>query len=151
MTATTMMTKSNQSLPVNVGRGARILLAILLAMPICADRMSGEDKPTALPDARAAVENNLRTPEGKQFDEKMGTEFVQKHLAALRQCKQTAGGDLRNFWFLLKLDKSGAAKEILLYPETKLGVCARAALLQDSFLAPPRPDYWVSIYMQLSH
>jgi len=81
----------------------------------------------------------------------MGTEFVQKHLGPLRQCKQTAGGSLDNFWILLKLDKDGTAKELLLHPETKLGVCAREGLLKEKFSPPPRPDYWISVYMQLSH
>jgi len=110
-----------------------------------------EDRPTSLSEARAAVEANLRTPEGKKYDEQMGTEFVQKHLGPLRQCKQTAGDDLRNFWMLLKLDRDGTAKELLLYPETKLGTCARSGLLKETFSAPPRPAYWISVYLQLSH
>jgi hypothetical protein len=110
-----------------------------------------EDKATSLSDARAAVEANLRTPEGKKYDEQMGTEFVQKHLAPVRQCKQSSGNDLRSFWILLKLDKDGAGKEILLYPETRLGICAREALLKEKFSSPPRPAYWISVYMNLGH
>jgi hypothetical protein len=109
-----------------------------------------EDKPTSLSDARAAVEANLRTPEGKAYDEQLGTEFVQKHLGALRQCKQSAGDDLRSFWILLKLDKDGTVKEVLLYPATKLGTCAREALLKDRFSSPPRPAYWVGVYMKMA-
>jgi len=112
---------------------------------------TSQEKPTSLADARAAVEKNLGTPEGKTFDEQMGNEFVSKHLAPLRQCKQTAGDDLRSFWILLKLNQDGSANEILLYPETRLGTCARAALLKDKFLAPPRAAYWVSVYMKLAH
>jgi hypothetical protein len=41
-----------------------------------------EENPTSLSDGRSAVEANLRTPEGKAYDEQMGTEFMQKHLAA---------------------------------------------------------------------
>jgi hypothetical protein len=71
-----------------------------------------EDKPTSLSDARAAVETNLRTPEGKAYDEQIGTEFVQKHLNPVRQCKQSAGDDQRSFWILIKLDKDGTVKEV---------------------------------------
>jgi hypothetical protein len=110
-----------------------------------------EDKPTSLADARAAVDANLRTPEGKKYDEQMGTEFMQKHLGPLRQCKQTSGNDLRNFWILLKLDGDGTVKEILLYPETKLGICSRAALLKEGFSPPPRGAYWIGVYMNLGH
>jgi hypothetical protein len=109
-----------------------------------------QNKPTSLSDAQAAVEANLRTPEGKAYDEKLGTEFVQSHLGAIRQCKQSAGDDLRNLWILLKLEKDGTVKEVLLYPATKVGACAREALLKDRFAPPPRPAYWISVYMKMS-
>jgi hypothetical protein len=125
-----------------------LCLALLLFAPYVA---TSEEKATSFADARAEVERNLNTPDGKKFDEQMGTEFVSRHLQPLRQCKQTAGDDLRSFWILLKLNKDGTTSEILLYPETKLGTCARAALLKDTFLPPPRPAYWVSVYMKLAH
>ncbi len=110
-----------------------------------------DDKPTSLSDARAAVEANLRTPEGKAYDQQLGKEFPQKYLDAMKQCKQSAGNDLADFWMLIKLDKNGAVKEVLLSPATKIAVCAREALLKGSFSPPPRPAYWVSIYMKLAH
>ena len=110
-----------------------------------------EEKPTSLSDARAAVEANLKTPAGKAYDGQLGNDFLEKHLAEVRQCKTSAGNDLRSFWFLLKLEKDGTVKEILLYPETRLGACARQSLLKDRFPPPPRADYWASIYLQISH
>jgi hypothetical protein len=124
--------------------------AALLSFAVLTQLLVAEDKPTSLSDARDAVEANLRTSEGKKYDELMGTEFPQKHLSPLRKCKQTAGDDKRNFWMLFKLDRDGTVKELLFYPETKLGTCARAALLKETFSAPPRPAYWISVYMQLS-
>ncbi len=124
-----------------------LLLLQLGAKPV----VVAEEKATSLSDARAAVEANLRTPEGKAFDEKLGTEFVAKHLAPIHQCKQGAGDDMRSFWMLIKLEQDGTVKEVLLYPETKLGICARAAYLKDRFPAPPRAAYWVSVYMKLAH
>ncbi len=110
-----------------------------------------DDKPTSLSEARAAVDANMRTPEGKAYDEKLGKEFLQKHLSTMRQCKQAAGNDLESFWILMKLDQDGAVKEVLLYPSTKVGTCARETLLKASFSAPPRPAYWVGVYMKMSH
>lgn len=118
---------------------------------LCVQSMAAASKSISLADARSAVEANLLTPEGKAFDEKLGTEFVQKHLAAVRQCRQTIGGSLEDFWILLKLEKDGEVGEVLLYPTTKLGTCARETLLKDKFLSPPRADYWVSIFMKLAH
>lgn len=65
---------------------------------LCVQSMAAASKSISLADTRSAVEANLLTPEGKAFDEKLGTEFVQKHLAAVRQCRQTIGGSLEDFW-----------------------------------------------------
>jgi len=114
-------------------------------------RIVADDKPTSLSDARAAVESNLRMPEGKAYDERLGKEFMERHLATMRQCKQSAGNDLESFWILLKLDKDGAVKEVLLHPTTKFGTCARETLLKSTFSPPPSAAYWVSVYMKLTH
>lgn len=114
-------------------------------------RVCADDKPTSVVDARNAVEANLRTPEGKAYDEKLGKEFMEKHLSTMKQCKPSDGKGLDNFWILMKLDKEGAVKEVLLHPETKMGTCARETLLKSAFSPPPRTGYWVSVYMKLVH
>lgn len=129
----------------------RTLCAVALILSVmAASGAAAEEKPTSLSDARAAVDANMRTPKGKAYDERLGNEFQNKHLSTMKQCKQTAGNDLGSFWILMKLDKDGAVKEVLLYPSTRLGVCLRETLLKDRFSAPPRPAYWVSIYMKLA-
>jgi len=110
-----------------------------------------DDKPTSLSDARAAVEANLRTAEGKAYDQQLGKQFPQKYLDTMKQCKQSAGNDLADFWMLIKLDKNGAVKEVLPSPATKMAACARETLLKSSFSPPPHAAYWVSIYMKLAH
>jgi hypothetical protein len=128
-----------------------IALRALLFLAVCPMQLLADDKPTSLSDAHAAVEASLRTPEGKAYDHQLGKEFPQKYLDTMKQCKQSAGNDLADFWMLIKLDKDGAVKEVLLSPATKLAVCARQTLLKGSFSPPPRPAYWVSIYMKLAH
>jgi hypothetical protein len=130
--------------------GFRWAVTLFLSL-LCSPMMFATDKATSLPDAQAAVETNLRTPEGKTYDEKIGNEFLQKHFDEVRQCKQAGKDDLRSFWFLLKFDKEGKVREVLLYPTTRLGACAREALLKNTFPSPPRPDYWVSVYLKLNH
>ena len=128
------------------------LVSYFVGMILCLiARVGADDKPTSLSDAQAAIESNLRTPEGKAYDEQLGKEFMEKHLATMRQCKQSAGNDLESFWILLKLDKDGAVKEVLLHPTTKLGTCARETLLKNTFSPPPKAAYWVSVYMKLTH
>jgi hypothetical protein len=123
-------------------------LCLLAVLGTTAMAVTGQEKPTGLADARDAVEANLRTTEGKAYDEQLGKEFQQKHISTLRDCKKSTG-ELSNFWILLRLEKSGAVKEVLLSPTTKFGSCTREALLKASFVPPPKPDYWVSIYLQL--
>ena len=108
-----------------------------------------EDQPTSLRDAQAAVEANLRTPEGKAYEDKMGKEFPEKHLATLRQCKQSTGDELRSFWMLMRLGQDGAVNEVLLYPSTKLGLCMRDTILKGRFSPPPHSAYWESVYLKL--
>lgn len=125
------------------------VIGIVLWVTGCA--VFADEKATSLADARAAVEANLKTPEGKAYDERLGKEFLEKQMSTMRQCKQAAGNDLESFWILMKLDKDGAVKEILLHPTTKVGTCARETLLKGTFPPPPRPAYWVSVYMKLTH
>jgi hypothetical protein len=126
------------------------MLALILCMA-ATPRASADDKPTSLADAQAAVEANLKTPEGRAYDERLGKEFMEKHLTTMKQCKQSAGNDLESFWMLMKLDMGGAVKEVLLHPTTKMGTCARETLLKSAFSPPPRAAYWVSVYMKLAH
>lgn len=109
------------------------------------------ESPTSLSEAQRSIEANLKTSEGKGFDERMGNEFVQKHMDSLRGCKSAAAGDFRSFWILLKLNSDGSAKEVLFYPDTKINACAHDGLLKEKYLAPPHPDYWVGIYFKISH
>lgn len=100
-----------------------------------ASRARAEDAPASLAEAQEFLEANLRTAEGKAYEEKLGGEFVAKHLQTLKNCKQDAGRE-ESFWFLLKLDKYGAVREVLLHPVTTLGnratVRARQPLLRST-------------------
>src|SRR5690348_6416342 len=126
-------------------------LLVLFVALIAGQRILANDNPTSLADARAAVDANLKTPAGKGYDEQLGKEFMAKQLSTMKRCKQSAGKDLESFWILMKLDKDGSVKEVLLHPTTKMGTCAREELLRSAFSPPPKPAYWVSVFMKLSH
>jgi len=51
----------------------------------------------------------------------------------MKQCKPSAGNDLESFWILMKLDKHGAVKEVLLHRASKMDTCARERLLKSAF------------------
>lgn len=128
-----------------------VCLVTMVVLLMGGGQVLADDKPTSLADARNAVEANLRTPEGKAYDETLGKEFLEKHLSTMKQCKPSDGKGLDSFWILMKLDKDGAVKEVLLHPETRIGTCARETLFKSAFSPPPRPGYWVSVYMKLVH
>ena len=124
---------------------------LVITLGFLAAATFADDKPTSLGDARAAVEANLKTPEGKTYDEKLEKEFVDKHLGAMKQCKQGAGSDLENLDTDETRQRRRRQGSPLLHPATKMGTCAREALLKSTFSPPPRAAYWVSVYMKLTH
>jgi hypothetical protein len=102
--------------------------------------------------AVAAVDANLKTKAGKDYDEKIGGEFSSKFVPSVRQCKQAApASSLVPFDMLVRLDANGKMQEVLVYPENQLSLCTRTALLAGSFSPPPRGDYWVNIHMEIKH
>jgi hypothetical protein len=123
--------------------GLLLVLATSLAL--------ADDKPTSLQLARAAAEANMRTPSGKAYYERLGTELVQKHKATIKSCKESAAGDLGSFWMFMKFDRDGTVREVLLDPRTKVGACARAALLNARFSPPPRASFWAAVNMKMAH
>jgi len=123
------------------------VLAVLLslaALCLAADKKQMEA-------ALSAVETNLKTSAGKQYDDLIGKEFPEKFLPSVRQCKQSLppGATIDPFDMFLKLNSDGKVQEVLVYPETQFAGCLRTALLAGKFSSPPHGDYWINIHMQL--
>ena len=100
-----------------------------------------------------AVDANLKTSAGKQYDELSGKDFMEKYLPNMRQCKQSlpAGSSLDPFDVFVKLKADGQVVDALAYPETPLAICTRASLLNKKFSNPPHDEYWINIHLQLKH
>jgi hypothetical protein len=112
-------------------------------------RVHASDKPTSLSSAAAAVEANMKTPEGKAYDAQLGRDFSKKYPPIMKACKEKAEGDTRSFDILVRVDAGGTVSEVLLYPSTKLSECLRDAILKDAFSPPPKPAHWVDIHMDM--
>jgi hypothetical protein len=126
-------------------RGSVLLLGLLALGALC----PASDK-KQLSDAIAAVDANLKTAAGKQYDESMGKEFAAKYAPSLRQCKQSSPSGISDaFDIFLKLDGDGKVQEALVYPETPFSMCTRSALLTGKFNPPSHNNYWVNIHLQL--
>jgi hypothetical protein len=121
-------------------------LALLLTTH---ETVSADDKPTPITGAAAAVEANMKTPEGKKYDDQIGTELGNRYSPVMKACKEKAEGDFRSFDVLVSVNSGGTVKEVLLYPPTKISQCLREAVLKDKFPPPPKPSHWVNIHMDI--
>jgi hypothetical protein len=107
----------------------------------------GADK-KQLSAALAAVEVNLKTDAGKQYDTQIGKDF-HDHPLNLKPCKQ--GTALPGtFDLLLRLKTDGKVDQALVYPESQFANCTRDLFAAAKFSPPPHGDYWVNIHMQFS-
>lgn len=124
--------------------GLLLLILTLLALySFAADRKQ-------LSDALAAVNANLKTLAGKQYDADLSKVFMEKYAASLHPCRQSEPGKPKDFDMFLKLHTDGKVDQVLIYPETPFAKCAAGVLQDAKFAPPPHGDYWLNIHMQFS-
>jgi hypothetical protein len=111
--------------------------------------IEAQDKPTPIATAAASVEANMKTSEGKAYDAEIGGELAKKYPPVMKACKEKADGDARSFDMLVRLEKSGAVKEVLLHPPTKVSECLRETMLKGTVPPPPTPSHWVDIHIDV--
>jgi hypothetical protein len=129
---------------------SRLSLAMLVSLLFFNDAMiNAEDKPTSLAAAATAVEANMKTPEGQAYDALISKELAKKYPPIMKACKEKAEGEIRGFDVLVRIEKDGTVKEVLLYPPTKISQCLRETMLKDRFSPPPKPDHWVDIHIDV--
>jgi hypothetical protein len=124
-------------------------LFIVIAVVVAGMLSFAADK-KELSEAVASVEANLKTPEGKKYDEHMTADF-QKYAPQVRQCKQTESGTPASFDMLLRLEGDGKIVQVLVHPETPMAKCSRTALMGGKFTPPPHANYWVNIHLDFKH
>ena len=121
-----------------------VLVILVLSSSLC----KAADKKQL--SAALAVDANLKTSAGKQYDAEIGKQLTQQHAAAIRQCRQSSQNDgVDPFDIFLKLKADGRVDQALAYPEAPLATCTRDALAKAKFSAPPHDDYWVNIHLEL--
>jgi hypothetical protein len=127
----------------------RACCSVLLILVLSSSLSNAADK-KQLSVALAAVEANLKTSPGKQYDAEIGKQLSQQHAAAIRQCRQSSQNDgLNPFDIFLKLKADGSVDQALAYPEAPLATCTRDALSRAKFSGPPHDGYWVNIHLEL--
>jgi len=104
-------------------------------------------KPTDFKVALKAAEDNLKSKEGKRYDETFGRSlYAWLGPAAFRWTSDipTATG-VEPFTVLVRVGASGVAEEILAWPDTKVAQCLKAEFPVAGHPKPPGPSWWVKL------
>jgi hypothetical protein len=135
----------------SIGRARFVVATSLLLLSLGSELFSADKK--QLESAVSAVEANMKTPVGKQYDQKIANEFLEKYLSGLKACKQglPAGAKVDSFDMFIKIKTDGQVADVLVYPESQFANCARNTLVNGKFSPPPHDDYWVNVHMQMKH
>jgi hypothetical protein len=91
--------------------------------------------------AYLAVNENLQTPEGRQYDTLVSKEFEE----ATQECAGPVNNLPSAFDLVMKIGEDGKVRDMVCYPMTKANVCLISALRKASFSHPPKPEYWVRV------
>lgn len=101
--------------------------------------------------ALAASKENAKTGEGAAYDTAVGRAFIEKHANTMTRCTDSAAvSDLQTFDLLMNIREDGRIDEALVRPETKVSLCVREAVRDDTFPAPPGAAYWVHVHMVMT-
>jgi hypothetical protein len=105
--------------------------------------------PKMIEAALKAADDNLLTPDGREFDEQVVKTFTANYNATVTDCLKKSGDSFMiPFDMALQVAQNGAVEQIVVSVMSPTGSCIMAKVGSGIFPAPPRPDYWVKISMQ---
>ena len=121
------------------------LTAVLAS--VSARNVTGQDPVAA---AESAAKAAAATPEGKKYEEEVGTAFGRDHGKSIQACaKEVKRPDLSDFQVFVRVSAAGQVEEALVKPSTNLAACLRTKLKPWKLGVPPRPDLWISVEVKL--
>jgi len=104
------------------------------------------EKLTDFADAMKAANDNLKTTEGKLYDDAVGRRAGKWLVQEISHC--IAGldsADLRPFTVVIRVGISGKAEEVLCEPMTKVASCLESGFSAAFYPKPPGGSWWVKI------
>ena len=125
-----------------------------LVMGLATMLLSGRSGSVAAEDpvaaAESAAEATAATPEGKKYEDEVGTAFGRDHGKSIQACaREVKRPDLSDFHVFVRVSAVGQVEEALVKPSTNLAACLQGKLRTWKVGAPPRADQWVSIHVKL--
>lgn len=99
-------------------------------------------------DAVTVAKANLRTAQGRTYDQLLSKHFERANGPVMQSCfAAVKEPDTTAFEMVFRVAKSGTVKSVLVWPETNISTCFRDALKGKAFPAPPADDYLA--YMEM--
>jgi hypothetical protein len=95
-------------------------------------------------EAYKAVNLNIASPEGRQYDRQVAREFSSRFARALQDCAAGASGPSPTL-LIVQMGKTGAIQQMMVVPENASDACLRPKLEKAMFSPPPKPEYWVRV------
>src|SRR5579884_1227655 len=95
-------------------------------------------------EAYKAVNMNIATPEGQQYDRQVAKEFSARFARVLQDCTAGANGPAPTL-LIVQMGKTGAIQQMMVVPENANDACLRPRLEKAMFSPPPKPEYWVRV------
>lgn len=92
-----------------------------------------------------AVNQNIQTVEGDQYQFKVIDAFNANHSADLKQCSEKEKEAREPFGVLLMIAADGSVQQSKAWPPTRLSACILPTVSRDRFPAPPTPARWVHV------
>jgi len=125
-------------------------LVVVLPMMLLSG-MSGSvavEDPVAV--AESAAEATAATPDGKKYEDQVGTAFGRDHGKSIQACaREVKRPDLSDFRVFVRVSAAGQVEEALVKPSTNLAGCLQGKLRAWKVGAPPHADQWVSVHVKL--
>ena len=125
-----------------------------LVMIVATTLLSGISGSVAAEDpvaaAERAAEATAATPEGKKYEDQVGTAFGRDQGKSIQACaREIKRPDLSDFRVFVRVSAAGQVEEALVKPSTNLAACLQGKLKTWNVGAPLHADQWVSVQVTL--
>jgi len=99
--------------------------------------------------ASQAITDNEKTPEGKDYQQKMATIMGTPQEGPFRECFTGPLNGYPNFNMILKVARDSSVESVMFWPPTVPDACIQEKLKSVTLASPPADEYWVRVMMKI--
>jgi len=93
------------------------------------------------------AKENVKTPNGAQYDQVFGKAFAERLQGTIARCGGLGPDEMGAFDIVARVGHNGKIEKVLVDPSTKFAECVRRTIAGDEYPTPPEPRYWVNVHM----